>query len=123
MELLRIKGFADPTGDAVSARIAGLEPDGYTRLGAAVRHATALLGRERARHRLLLLLSDGRPNDVDLYEGKYGLEDTRQAFVEARAQDVHPFCVTVDRGAPAYASHVFGRGTRCCGIRRCFHRC
>ena len=110
VELLRIKGFADPTGDAVSARIAGLEPDGYTRLGAAVRHATALLVRERARHRLLLLLSDGRPNDVDLYEGKYGLEDTRQAFVEARAQDVHPFCVTVDRGAPVYASHVFGRG-------------
>jgi nitric oxide reductase NorD protein len=110
VELLRIKGFADPTGDAVSARIAGLEPDGYTRLGAAVRHATALLGRERARHRLLLLLSDGRPNDVDLYEGKYGLEDTRQAFAEARAQDVHPFCVTVDRGAPVYASHVFGRG-------------
>lgn len=110
VDLLRIKGFGDPTGDAVRARIAGLEPDGYTRLGAAVRHATALLGRERARHRLLLLLSDGRPNDVDLYEGKYGLEDTRQAFTEARAQDVHPFCVTVDRGAPAYASHVFGRG-------------
>ncbi len=110
VDLLRIKGFADPTGGTVTARIAGLEPDGYTRMGAAVRHATALLGRERARHRLLLLLSDGRPNDVDLYEGKYGLEDTRQAFAEARAQDVHPFCVTVDRDAPAYASHVFGRG-------------
>jgi len=110
VELLPIKRFADRTGDAVSARIAGLEPDGYTRLGAAVRHATALLARERARHRLLLLVSDGRPNDVDIYAGQYGLEDTRQAFAEARAQEVHPFCVTVDRGAPVYASYVFGRG-------------
>jgi len=110
VDLLRIKAFSDHTGDAVGARIAGLEPDGYTRLGAAVRHATALLARERARHRVLLLLSDGRPNDVDLYEGKYGLEDTRQSLAEASAQDVHPFCITVDREAPTYASHVFGRG-------------
>jgi nitric oxide reductase NorD protein len=110
VELLPLKRFADPAGAPVRARIGGLEPDGYTRVGAAVRHATMLLARERAQQRLLLLLSDGRPNDVDVYEGRYGLEDTRQAFAEARAQDVHPFCVTVDREAPAYASHVFGHG-------------
>jgi nitric oxide reductase NorD protein len=110
VDMLPIKRFADATGEVVRARIAGLAPDGYTRMGAAVRHTTALLASERAHYRLLLLLSDGRPNDVDLYEGTYGLEDTRQAFAEARAQEVHPFCVTVDRGAPAYASHVFGRG-------------
>jgi nitric oxide reductase NorD protein len=56
------------------------------------------------------LLSDGRPNDVDLYEGRYGLEDTRQAFAEARVQGIHPFCLTVDREAPSYASRVFGDG-------------
>lgn len=111
VELLPLKRFADPASAAVRARIAALEPDGYTRVGAAVRHATTLLMRERARRRLLLLLSDGRPNDVDVYEGRYGLEDTRQAFAEARAQDIHPYCVTVDREAPAYASHVFGRGS------------
>jgi nitric oxide reductase NorD protein len=77
---------------------------------AAIRHATALLSREAAAQRLLLLLSDGRPNDVDLYAGRYGLEDTRQAFAEARVQGIHPFCLTVDREAPSYASRVFGDG-------------
>jgi nitric oxide reductase NorD protein len=76
--------------------------------GAAVRHASALPGRERARHRLLLLLSDGKPNDVDEYAGRYGIEDTRQAVAEARLQGLVPFCLTVDREAPAYLPGIFG---------------
>jgi nitric oxide reductase NorD protein len=109
VELITLKRFGDPGGTQVRDRIGGIEPDGFTRVGAAIRHATTLLARQPVRQRLLLLLSDGRPNDIDVYEGRYGLEDTRQAFVEARAQGVHTFCVTVDREAPAYASHVFGR--------------
>jgi nitric oxide reductase NorD protein len=108
VDLLSVKRFDEATGEQVTGRIAGLEPDGYTRLGAAARHATALLSREAAKHRLLLLLSDGRPNDVDRYEGRYGLEDTRQALAEARLQGISPFCVTIDREAPRYASRVFG---------------
>ena len=54
-------------------------------------------------------MSDGKPNDVDEYEGEYGLEDTRQAVAEARRQDVAVFCVTVDWEAPAYAPRIFGR--------------
>ena len=57
-------------------------------LGAAIRHATAALRQERVRRRLLLILSDGKPNDVDVYEGRYGVEDTRQAVAESRPQDV-----------------------------------
>lgn len=110
VELLPIKTFADPPGTKVRRRIGALEPDGYTRVGAAVRHATALVSRAQARQRVLLVLSDGRPNDVDLYEGRYGLEDTRRAFAEARWQGTHTFCLTVDREAPAYASRVFGEG-------------
>lgn len=110
VEVLPLKRFTDRAGPHVRNRIAALEPDGFTRVGAAIRHATALLSREPAAQRLLLLLSDGRPNDIDIYEGRYGLEDTRQAFAEARLQDVHPFCLTVDREAPAYASRVFGDG-------------
>jgi nitric oxide reductase NorD protein len=108
VELLRVKRFSEPPGERVRRRIGALEPDGYTRLGAALRHATALLSREAARQRVLLVLSDGRPNDVDLYEGRYGLEDTRRAMTEARLQEVRPFCLTIDRQAPEYAPRVFG---------------
>jgi nitric oxide reductase NorD protein len=108
VSLLRVKEFAERYGNAVRRRIGALEPDRYTRAGAAIRHATVALSREAARHRLLLVLSDGKPNDVDLYEGRYGVEDTRQAVAEARLQCVHPFCLTVDRQAPAYLPRVFG---------------
>ena len=61
-----------------------------------------------SRYRLLILLSDGKPNDVDHYEGRYGVEDMRQAVAEARLQAIHPFCITVDRHAPHYLARVFG---------------
>lgn len=64
--------------------------------------------REIAAHRLLLLLSDGKPNDVDRYEGQYGVEDTRQGVTEAKLQGVFPFCLTVDRNAASYLPAVFG---------------
>jgi nitric oxide reductase NorD protein len=70
---------------------------------------TAALGREQTTRRLLLILSDGKPNDVDVYEGSYGVEDTRQAVAEARRQGVTVFCLTVDREAPRYAGRIFGR--------------
>lgn len=105
-----VKAFDERSGPSARRRVAGLEPDGYTRVGAAIRHATTLLGAERARHRLLLLLSDGKPNDVDEYAGRYGIEDTRQAVAEARLQGLVPFCLTVDREAPAYLPAIFGPG-------------
>lgn len=103
-----VKGFDEHDRSRVRRRVAALQPDRYTRLGAAIRHASTLLGREAAAHRLLLVLSDGKPNDVDLYEGRYGIEDARQAVSEARLQAIHPFCLTVDRQAPAYLPRLFG---------------
>lgn len=110
VSVLLLKGFDEKNGTVVRQRIAALEPDRYTRMGAALRHATARLMTKPARHRLLLVLSDGKPNDVDRYEGRYGVEDARQAVVEARLQGLHPFCVTVDRHAPAYMPRIFGAG-------------
>ena len=110
MRLLTLKSFAEPVGAVVRRRIAALEPDRYTRAGAAIRHASAVLGAHGGRHRLLLILSDGKPNDIDEYEGRYGIEDTRQAVAEARLQGLVPFCLTVDRAAPAYLPSIFGRG-------------
>jgi nitric oxide reductase NorD protein len=103
-----IKHFHERYGDEVARRIAALEPEHYTRAGAAIRHASANLMREPAKHRLLLLLSDGKPNDIDDYEGRYGVEDMRQAVTEARLQGIFPFCLTIDRQAAGYLPQVFG---------------
>ncbi len=103
-----LKRFDEPYGNPVATRIAALEPDEYTRAGAAIRHAGATLMREPASQRLLLLLSDGKPNDVDVYEGRYGVEDMRRAVVEAKLQGIAPFCLTVDRTAAGYLPGVFG---------------
>jgi len=103
-----VKRFDEPYDDVTAQRIAGLEPEYYTRAGAAIRHASALLLREPAEHRLLLLISDGKPNDIDAYEGRYGVEDMRQAVTEARLQGLSPFCLTIDRQAASYLPAVFG---------------
>jgi nitric oxide reductase NorD protein len=107
--VLTLKAFDERRSLAVERRIAALDADRYTRVGAAIRHVTAALGRERATRRLLLILSDGKPNDVDVYEGLYGVEDTRQAVAEAHRQGVTTFCLTIDREAPRYARRIFGR--------------
>ncbi len=108
VSIVAVKGFDEPRAELVRQRIAALEADGYTRVGAALRHMTAALSAQPAGRRLLLLLSDGKPNDVDAYDGPYGIEDARQAVTEARAQGIHVFCVTVDRESPRYAPRIFG---------------
>ena len=103
-----IKGFDESYNNDIALRIAGLEPENYTRAGAALRHATATLMAQAAEHKLLILLSDGRPNDIDQYDGRYGVEDLRQAVTEARLQGISPFCLTIDRQAASYLPAVFG---------------
>jgi nitric oxide reductase NorD protein len=106
--LRTLKSFDEPYGATVAARIAALEPEAYTRAGAAIRHASTVLMDQPVRQRLLLLLSDGKPNDIDQYEGQYGVEDMRQAVIEAKLQGIHPFCLTVDRQAASYLPRIFG---------------
>lgn len=106
--LREVKRFDERFDNTVAQRVAGMEPEAYTRAGAALRHATSLLMREPAQHRLLLLLSDGKPNDIDHYEGRYGVEDMRQAVTEAKLQGISPFCLTIDRQAAGYLPFVFG---------------
>jgi nitric oxide reductase NorD protein len=103
-----LKDFSEAYGNGVALRIAALEPERYTRAGAAIRHATSMLSRQQAEHRLLLLLSDGKPNDADRYDGRYGVEDMRQSVNEAKLQGIFPFCLTIDRQAPTYLPQVFG---------------
>ncbi|HEY3326331.1 MAG TPA: VWA domain-containing protein [Novimethylophilus sp.] len=106
----RLKSFDERYDSDIRGRIAAIKPGYYTRMGAAIRHSTALLSKQPSSQRLLLLLTDGKPNDLDRYEGRYGIEDTRMALSEARRQGLQPFCVTIDREANDYLPHLFGAG-------------
>jgi len=103
-----VKRFDEPFSNDIALRISALEPERYTRAGAAIRHSTHALMQQPASHRLLLLLSDGKPNDKDEYEGQYGVEDMRQAVTEATQQGISAFCLTIDRQAPSYLPRIFG---------------
>ncbi|WP_053134389.1 nitric oxide reductase activation protein NorD [Pseudomonas sp. MIACH] len=103
-----LKTFEQAYDDRTRGCIQALKPGYYTRMGAAIRQATHLLGACKQRRKLLLLLTDGKPNDLDLYEGRYGVEDTRQAVVEARRQGLIPFCITIDKQAGDYLPYMFG---------------
>ncbi|MEZ2745859.1 nitric oxide reductase activation protein NorD [Halopseudomonas bauzanensis] len=104
----QIKAFDENFSNDVALRISSLEPEHYTRAGTAIRHATLDLLQQSASRRLLLVLSDGKPNDKDIYEGQYGVEDMRQAVTEATLQGISAFCLTIDRQAPAYLPRIFG---------------
>lgn len=103
-----IKDFNEALTPAVRGRIQAVKPGFYTRMGAAIRYATRTLETEHSSHRLLLLLSDGKPNDVDRYDGRYGIEDTHAAIQEASSKGILPFCITIDNRANEYLPYLFG---------------
>ena len=106
-----IKDFHEPLSQDVRSQIGGMSGRLATRMGAAIRHATAHFEGIESRRRLLLILSDGRPEDYD--DGgdrRYLHEDTRMAVKEAVAKGVHPFCITVDTMANQYLPQIFGPG-------------
>ncbi|MCB1843947.1 MAG: VWA domain-containing protein [Halioglobus sp.] len=110
VQVNQIKRFDEAPGARVDKRIAALTPGAYTRMGPAIRHAAHELALRPNRHRLLLILSDGKPNDTDYYEGRYAIEDTRRAVLDVRRQDIRVFAVTIDHAAGQYIPRLFGRG-------------
>lgn len=104
-----LKRFDEPWGPATRDRVGAIKPGYYTRMGAAVRYATRQLSLRTEKQRLLLLLTDGKPNDLDHYEGRFGLEDTRHAVQAARSAGLHPFCITIDEQAADYLPYLFGQ--------------
>jgi nitric oxide reductase NorD protein len=107
-EVYRIKSFDDVYDEDVKARISGIRPKDYTRMGVTIRHLTQLLNEVEARTKLLITLSDGKPDDYDTYRGAYGIEDTRMALIEAKRSGIHPFCITIDTEARDYLPHMYG---------------
>lgn len=110
VDVRTVKDFDERLDARVVSRIQALKPGSYTRMGAALRHATALLHKRPHAHRLLLVLTDGKPNDTDHYEGRYAIEDTRVAVQEARRAGLKLFGVTVDEKGRDYLPYIFGPG-------------
>jgi len=107
-EVYRVKRFDEPYDETVRGRISGIKPKDYTRMGVTIRHLCHLLKQVEARTKLLITLSDGKPDDYDTYRGAYGIEDTRQALIEARRDGIHSFCITIDTEAKDYLPHMYG---------------
>lgn len=109
IRLQRLKSFEETWSDTTRSRVGSIRPGYYTRMGAAIRFANKELAQRPERRRLLMLLTDGKPNDLDIYEGRYGIEDTRQAIHEAHAAGLTPFCVTIDEAGHDYLPLLFGQ--------------
>ncbi len=107
----KIKTFSEKYSDEVRGHIDTVRPGYYTRMGTAIRYASQLLEQEETSQKLLLILTDGKPNDLDKYEGRYGIEDTRQAILEAEQKGLQPFCITIDEKAEEYLPYLFGKNS------------
>jgi len=107
-EIYRIKSFEDNYDATVRGRISAIRPQDYTRMGFAIRHLSRLLLETNARTRLLITLSDGKPDDYHDYRGEYGIEDTRRALIEARRAGIHAYCITIDEAARDYLPQMYG---------------
>ncbi|KKM00652.1 hypothetical protein LCGC14_1802310, partial [marine sediment metagenome] len=103
-----VRDFNMPFDSDVKMRYENIQPMAQTRLGAAIRHASTLLQRQNSRIRLLILLSDGRPYDVDYGDASYAVEDTKRALWEARRKGVNSFCITVDKKSSSYLPYMYG---------------
>ena len=104
-----IKNFKDKYDALIRGRIESIKPQYYTRMGAAIREATKILDKQQSTNKLLLIISDGKPNDEDRYDGRYGIEDTKKALEEVKKKGITPFCITIDLDAKEYLSYLFGR--------------
>lgn len=106
VEVYPVKRFSEPLSPSVQGRIGAIAPRRSTRMGAAVRHAARKLKDLSSRAKLLVLISDGYPEDVDYgrepYTPTYGVRDTMMALREAERSGVQPFCLTIDKGGHDY---------------------
>ncbi len=108
VEYLRFKDFDEPMGDAVAGRLAGVSGALSTRMGAAIRHASAQLRASRSTQRLILLLTDGEPHDIDVYLPAQLAHDAARAVQRSSAEGTPVFCISVDGKADSYLRTIFG---------------
>jgi nitric oxide reductase activation protein len=103
------KGYNEPWGDEVKGRLAGMEANYSTRMGAAIRHAGHYLSHQQADKKLLLILTDGEPADIDTSDSKLLIEDARIAVRELDQQSIYTYCINLDPKADEYVADIFGK--------------
>ncbi|MDH5388099.1 MAG: VWA domain-containing protein [Gammaproteobacteria bacterium] len=105
-----LKGFSENWDDSVKARLAAIEAGFSTRMGAAVRHASHYLEGQKADKKLLLILTDGEPADIDVTDEKLLIEDTHKAVDELSSKGIYTHCISLDKKADDYIEDIFGAG-------------
>ena len=108
VQYFRFKDFNQGYDDEAKARMAGMKGGLSTRMGAALRHAGWHLAQERARKRLVLLVTDGEPADIDERDPQYLRHDAKKAVEELATQGVYTYCLTLDPDADRYVARIFG---------------
>ncbi len=106
---MHIKGFGENWGDEVKGRLAAMKASYSTRMGAAMRHAAHYLGKQQADKKLMLILTDGEPADIDSKDGRILIEDARQAVKELDGQGIYAYCINLDPKADEYVKDIFGK--------------
>ncbi|MEC4050790.1 VWA domain-containing protein [Flavobacterium sp. SUN046] len=105
---LTVKDF-DENWVIAKNKVGAIEPSGYTRIGAALRHAGARLDTRSTKNKWIILISDGKPNDYDKYEGKYGINDVKQALRELNQRDISSYALAIEAQAKYYLPQMFGQ--------------
>lgn len=105
---LTVKDF-DENWAVAKNKVGAIEPSGYTRIGAALRHAGARLDTRKTKNKWIILISDGKPNDYDKYEGKYGINDVKQALRELNQRDINSYALAIEAQAKYYLPQMFGQ--------------
>ena len=108
VEYFRLKDFDQPYDEVPKARIAGIKGQRGTRMGAAIRHATYHLNNQKSSKKLLLIMTDGEPSDVDAPDRKYLHDDTKKSVEAAKRNGIHTYCISLDPAADQYVSRIFG---------------
>ncbi len=103
-----IKGF-DEDWNKAKYKIGAIQPEGYTRIGSALRHSGAMLDQRDTKNKWVILISDGKPNDYDRYEGKHGVNDVKQALRELNERNINSYALAIEAQAKYYLPQMFGQ--------------
>ncbi len=108
VEYYRFKDFDEPYNELPKAKLAGMTGQLSTRMGAAIRHASHYLKQQRSTKKLMLVITDGEPADIDVRDPQYLRHDTKKAVEDAARNGIITYCMSLDPRADQYVSRIFG---------------